>query len=1185
MTQRFAAPLVALILSLLWSPAVFAYDPRAGDLACADCHGEGFGEETPAAPVPGLTEALGPALALSAAAPVVWSEAENVSASPGGSELCRSNGKALAVDRTGRLHAVWHDRTNGIMEVHHAVRTPAGGWNRVQVSPTDGRTSVYPAVAADSQGGVVVVWEDYRYSPGGFVARPEIFVAVWDGSTWSAPRLISTTAPGTASSWVPAVAVGDDGRAVILWQDRRLGALHAVYRGDENGEVGLVAADGTNPSVGAGGGRVLAAWQTSADAIVGQELGAGSPQTLTTAGRYASVHVNAAGTGYAVWNTPTWGLGHAGFENGAWGNSGQASFPNAYYPSVAVDARGNPHVAFGYGTVRYASASGGGWSDPVTVQASAAYLPILTASPGALHLAYVDTSGGNSEVYYRMRALATRNPVLFIPGFMASKLYEGNELVWVDPPRFISIGDAFLDPLEMDVERVDRLGRIGTWAGLPGADIPPTPANWDAPLFASDYYAGFFHAMVAAGYTPSAGNRLGDFTYFAYDWRRAPNEEVFPGQEALQDALGARIQAFLAANPGATQVDVVTHSTGGLVLKPYLAANPAQIGRVIQVATPHLGVARGFRALQFGQIEFGWLADLVINENQIMQISQNWLGPYALSPSQDFFARAGYGPIFAEINVDLDENGAFESWGWGRVNHWYHHGFYDRNWYATPTRATDNPHNGARATTALEFHNAFDTLAGWLEPNRHVSFFVGQNRATLQRLELSLWDPLDPTWPEAWYLDRRWMGGDGTVPTRSASVDFDGSRSDVTRYYVWNGEHSGLLDDPDVAAAVVALLRDQPPPLPTGKIQRDVPFRDTLTLWEIIFHCPLEVHVFDPSGNHTGPLGDRALETGVPEVHYERTRAPDGTVTTILLPQGKPYELILVSQGAGQFRLTARKIDDDVVTRTVLYDRVPLQPLTTGAFALTEGGELGVLRIDVNGDGGDVRTVPPTATLTGDERADREPPVTSLALSGTVGLGGYYVSDVSLALTADDGPQGSGVRLTQYRLGDVSSWSLYEGALVLTEGCAMPLRYRSQDLNYTVETPREAAIQIDQVPPMIRSFTVAPAQLWPPNHRLVEVVPAAVVSDNCTPSVPWAIESIRMNEGDRENTYDPVHDQWHEQGFTSDDIQVIGGRIYLRAERTGKSGGRAYTLTLKAVDDAGHASRAEARVLVPHDQR
>ncbi len=106
----------------------------------------------------------------------------------------------------------------------------------------------------------------------------------------------------------------------------------------------------------------------------------------------------------------TGGLGHAAFENGAWGTPGQGCFPNAYYPSVAVDAR-NPHAAFGHGAVSHVSASGSTWGDPVTVQASAAYLPILTASPNALHLAYVDTLGGNSEVYYRTRALAVRNPV------------------------------------------------------------------------------------------------------------------------------------------------------------------------------------------------------------------------------------------------------------------------------------------------------------------------------------------------------------------------------------------------------------------------------------------------------------------------------------------------------------------------------------------------------------------------------------------------------------------------------------------------------------------------------------------------------------------------------------------------------------------------------------------------------
>ena len=42
----------------------------------------------------------------------------------------------------------------------------------------------------------------------------------------------------------------------------------------------------------------------------------------------------------------------------------------------------------------------------------------------------------------------------------------------------------------------------------------------------------------------------------------------------------------------------------------------------------------------------------------------------------------------------------------------------------------------------------------------------------------------------------------------------------------------------------------------------------------------------------------------------------------------------------------------------------------------------------------------------------------------------------------------------------------------------------------------------------------------------------------------------------------------------------------LRAERKGSSiDGRVYTLTLKAIDDAGNISLSEARVTVPHDER
>ena len=77
--------------------------------------------------------------------------------------------------------------------------------------------------------------------------------------------------------------------------------------------------------------------------------------------------------------------------------------------------------------------------------------------------------------------------------------------------------------------------------------------------------------------------------------------------------------------------------------------------------------------------------------------------------------------------------------------------------------------------------------------------------------------------------------------------------------------------------------------------------------------------------------------------------------------------------------------------------------------------------------------------------------------------------------------------------------------------------------------------------------------------------------------------SVQMNEGETEDTYDPNYDIDPENGYIGDDIQIIDGTIYLRAERSGKSDGRVYTLTYQATDCAGNTSTASATVTVPHD--
>jgi hypothetical protein len=119
------------------------------------------------------------------------------------------------------------------------------------------------------------------------------------------------------------------------------------------------------------------------------------------------------------------------------------------------------------------------------------------------------------------------------------------------------------------------------------------------------------------------------------------------------------------------------------------------------------------------------------------------------------------------------------------------------------------------------------------------------------------------------------------------------------------------------------------------------------------------------------------------------------------------------------------------------------------------------------------------------------------------------------------------------------------------------------------------------------SLRCAPDVLWPPNHKMIEIIPTITVRDICDESVNIKLLQITMSEGEETNTYDPNYDEGLGDGNTTDDIQVTeDGRIYLRAERSGSNpGGRRYTIIYQAIDAFGNNSTASCEVLVPHDQQ
>lgn len=117
------------------------------------------------------------------------------------------------------------------------------------------------------------------------------------------------------------------------------------------------------------------------------------------------------------------------------------------------------------------------------------------------------------------------------------------------------------------------------------------------------------------------------------------------------------------------------------------------------------------------------------------------------------------------------------------------------------------------------------------------------------------------------------------------------------------------------------------------------------------------------------------------------------------------------------------------------------------------------------------------------------------------------------------------------------------------------------------------------------SVTCSPDVLWPPNHKMVEIIPTITVSDVCDASVNVELYQIMMNEGDETNAYDPNYDGTLRDWNTINAIEVdLDGRIYLRAERSGRNlEGRKYTITYKATDVFGNSTMNSCEILVPHD--
>jgi len=100
---------------------------------------------------------------------------------------------------------------------------------------------------------------------------------------------------------------------------------------------------------------------------------------------------------------------------------------------------------------------------------------------------------------------------------------------------------------------------------------------------------------------------------------------------------------------------------------------------------------------------------------------------------------------------------------------------------------------------------------------------------------------------------------------------------------------------------------------------------------------------------------------------------------------------------------------------------------------------------------------------------DSIPPTTTVALTGTPGTNGWYISNVTVNLTATDNAGGMGLQVTYYRIGTSGSWTVFSSPVIVSTEGTTTVQFYSRDNASNDESVRSVLVDIDVTAPDVAS--------------------------------------------------------------------------------------------------------------------
>ncbi|HAV11431.1 MAG TPA: hypothetical protein DCX32_02705 [Candidatus Moranbacteria bacterium] len=566
--------------------------------------------------------------------------------------------------------------------------------------------------------------------------------------------------------------------------------------------------------------------------------------------------------------------------------------------------------------------------------------------------------------------------VMFLPGIKASRLYKDGivgteDKLW--PPNYFGndLEELYLDENGKSIERVytrDAVDEVGI------------------PIVGGDIYKTFLEKLSDL----KKDEVINDYDVFAYDWRQNV-EDIAKNGTPYSNEIKSAIEVLekLAETSKSEKVTIIAHSNGGLLAKAIMLELENRglndkVDKIVFAGTPQMGTPLAVLSMLYGYDESALLGTLISREDSRV-LAENMPGAYGLLPSEKYFERMNdpfitfsslktrykdFVDAYGEKIGDFDE---FEYFLLGKGD--------GREKPDSGEVEKENILNEDLMGQAIEMHKRLDNwippqdvqvvqIAGWgLDTVSGIEYTEKEKVSCVMRYSNLVCLPngeYEPIYEPKFTVD-----GDKVVVAPSALMLAESPN--VKRYWVdlyrsnkifTNGrEHKDILEFEPVENFINRIIINSylVDSLPNYiSVTRPIDYKDYPSRVRMSLYSPLDIHLYDEAGNHTGPklmevegAEEIVFEEGIPNSYYYQF----GERKYVGFSEGENIRVELEGYDMGAYTLKLEEIEmTDSGEQTINkaeFENLPTTDETLVSFEIPESGlaDMTKLEADMDNDG------------------------------------------------------------------------------------------------------------------------------------------------------------------------------------------------------------------------------------------